>query len=261
MPAMARRLRSLLRSLAFAAGFTVFGALCVLVTVFAFPVLLCLGGSREQRELRAQRVIAWGFRVFMSCVRALDIAEIHATGLERLRAPGAHLLVANHPTLIDVCVIGTLVDQLDCVAKRAAWSNPFMLGIIRATGYIANDDGPALLEAGAERLAQGRSLLLFPEGTRSPAEGLHPFRRGAAHLALRTGLPILPIFLTCEPRGLMKGSPWWQATPSRMKFRVEIGEPLHVKELAVPGEPRSRTARRATAALRDLYVKRLHSGA
>lgn len=252
------RLRHCVRVAGFALGFSVFGALCLFVTFIVFPLRSLRFRSQEERQLDAQRIVHRQYRTFMRIIRALGVADVTVVGEERLREPGAHLLVANHPTLIDVCVIGALMPQLDCVAKRAAWSNPFMLGVVKATGYIANDDGVGLVEDAAQRLLRGRSLLLFPEGTRSPEHGLQPFQRGAAHLALRTGLPILPICIRCVPRGLRKGQKWWAVPPGRMRFHVEIGEPLHVKDWAEPGEPRGRAARRLTAALRDIYVSKLH---
>jgi 1-acyl-sn-glycerol-3-phosphate acyltransferase len=255
---MTSRIRHWLRVAAFALGFSAFGLLCLFVTFIVFPLMRLRSGSDEDHQLAAQRIVHRQYQIFLRILGALDIADVTVTGEERLREPGAHLLVANHPTLIDVVVIGSLMPQLDCVAKRAAWSNPFMLGVIKATGYIANDDGVGLIEDAAARLRRGRSLLLFPEGTRSPAQGLQPFQRGAAHLALRTGLSILPVHVRCEPRGVMKGQKWWDVPPSRMRFHVEICEPLHVKEWIEPGEPRARAARRLTAALRDFYVKKLH---
>ena len=252
------KLRQALRFVGFQLGFAVFGSLCLGLTFVVFPLQRLTTRSREQRELRAQRMVQWAHRVFIASLHYLDVADVAVTGQERLRAPGAKLLVANHPSLIDVCVIGALFPQLDCVAKKAAWSNPFMLGVVRGTGYLANDDGVALVEAGRERLAQGRSLLLFPEGTRSPAGDLHPFQRGAAHLALRAEVPITPIVLQVVPRGLHKDRRWWEFPATRMRITMEICDPIEPAELVEPGDPRARAARRITAALRDFYVKRLH---
>lgn len=255
---MDSQLRRWIRIAATGLGFAFFGLLGVGLTLVAFPLLRLLPGTREERELRSQRAVHWAFRAFNAFMRVLGICRVTLRGVERLREPGAHLVVANHPTLIDVTMLGALMPQLDCVAKSATWSNPFMMGTVKATGYLANDDGPALVDAGSERLQKGRSLLLFPEGTRSPRGGLQRFQRGAAHLALRTGLPLLPVLITCDPPSLMKGQKWWDVPPRKMHFSIEVCDPIHVKELVVPGEPRARAARRVTAVLRDFYAERLH---
>lgn len=258
---MESRFRHCVRIAAHGLGFTVFAALCLFFTFVHYPLIRLRPGTREAHELDGQLRVHGQFRFYLRILRALDICDVRVIGEERLREPGAHLIVANHPTLLDVVVIGSLMPQLDCVAKRAAWSNPFMFGVVRGTGYLANDDGVGLVEEGGERLRNGRSLLLFPEGTRSPEGELNPFQRGAAHLALRTGLPILPIHIRCEPCGLMKTGKWWQVPNGRMHYTLEVCEPFHVKELVDPDEPRARAARRLTAILRDFYLKKLHSDA
>ena len=74
-------------------------------------------------------------------------------------------------------------------------------------GYIPNDGGRALVEACDERLQAGRSVILFPEGSRFPERRLRRFQRGAAHLALESDCPITPALIRCEPPALGKGKP------------------------------------------------------
>ena len=66
-------------------------------------------------------------------------------GGERLQRDGL-LVLANHPTLIDVVCLISLLPNADCVVKRAVARNPFMRGPVRAAGYISNDDGAGLVD-------------------------------------------------------------------------------------------------------------------
>jgi len=152
--------------------------------------------------------------------------------------------------------VGSLMPQLDCVVKREAWSNPFMRGVVMAAGYIPNDAGESLVDRCVERIEQGCSLLVFPEGTRSPEGGLGVFQRGAAHAALRSGRPLLPVSIRCEPPTLMRGQKWYEVPPRRMRFSIDVGEPIAPPALSA-GEPRGLAARRMTAELRDFFAKRL----
>ena len=93
--------------------------------------------------------------------------------------------------------------------KTAAERHPLLRRVVKAAGYIPNDHPEALITAGTESLRQGRSLLLFPEGTRSPAGRLGPFHRGAARIALRSGTDLVPVVITCAPPTLMKGQRWY----------------------------------------------------
>ena len=140
------------------------------------------------------------FRLWLWWMVWLRLCRVSWIDGERLAGSGPRLVVANHPTLIDVILLLARLSQADCIVKTAARRNPFMRRIVARAGYLANDDGDALVESCADRIAQGRSVLLFPEGTRSPRGGLHRFQRGAAHIALKSGCPIVPVVITCRPR-------------------------------------------------------------
>jgi 1-acyl-sn-glycerol-3-phosphate acyltransferase len=237
-------------------AFALFGIGGLALTVFAFPIMSLLPGDRSRRERRVQRLIYRCFGIFMTYMRVIGLSDVRVRGLERLREPGGHLLVANHPTLLDVVILGALLPQLDCVVKRESWSNPFMSGVVASAGYISNDSGVELVESCVERLRSNRSLLIFPEGTRSPKGGLGPLHRGAAHTALRSGRPLTPIFIRCDPPTLMRGQKWHDVPPCRMQFSIEIGD-----SIALPSpqcdDPRGAAARRITEELRDFFEKRL----
>jgi len=244
------------RIVATGSAFALFGIGGLVFAVFAAPILRRLSGNPLARERRAQRLIQRCFRAFMAYMQLVGLSEIRVQGVERLSECGPHLLVANHPTLLDVVVMGSLMPQLDCVVKREAWSNPFMRGVVEAAGYIPNDAGDQLVDRCVERIEQGRSLLIFPEGTRSPEGVLGPFQRGAAHTALRSGWPLLPVSIRCDPPTLMRGQQWYDVPPRRMQFSIEVGEPIAPPTLT-GGEPRGVAARRMTAELRDFFEKRL----
>src|SRR5262249_61450859 len=129
--------------------------------LFVVPVPRALPGTRECWELRGPRAVHEVFRVCLAVIEAIGVVRMRVTAGEALRRPG-QLVVANHPTLLDAVFLISQMPQVDCVAKHATWSNPFMRGVVRATGYLSNDLGSALVDACAERLAAGRSVLLFP---------------------------------------------------------------------------------------------------
>jgi hypothetical protein len=93
-------------------------------------------------------------------------------------------VLANHPTLIDVVFLISLLPNADCVVKRVA-CNPFMRGPVRAAGYISNDDGAGLVDDCIAAVRAGGSLVIFPEGTRSVPGQPPRLQRGAANIAVR----------------------------------------------------------------------------
>jgi 1-acyl-sn-glycerol-3-phosphate acyltransferase len=250
----ARAFRALRTGFAFA----VFGVGALVVAGVGFPLLHLLGGTRDARERRAQWLVHQSFRLFVRFMTALDLIRVTAVGLERLRGRAA-LVVANHPTLIDVVLLIAAMPQADCVVKRALWRNRFLRGVVAGAGYVPNSDGPELVETCVARLRAGRWLLLFPEGTRSPRGALGEFRRGAAHIALRAECDVVPVVITCEPPMLMKGQPWYVVPPRAGHLTLTAGEPLRFgatesRQSAVRG------ARDWTADIRSFYEMRLGYG-
>ena len=241
-----------------ALSFALFGLGGIVLPLFVFPLLRSLPGSREARQVRCQLAVHRCFRAYVAIIEALGVVRMQLCGVEELQEPG-QLVVANHPTLLDAVFLIALMPQADCVAKQATWSNPFMRGVVNATGYLSNDLGVEVVEACAERLRSGRTVLLFPEGTRSPKGDLGPFQRGAAHVALRSGKPLRTVVLTCSPPALMRGRRWYEMPTVRLSIGVDARDRLDPAELVEPGMSRGAAARKISAALRDFYLKKLQN--
>lgn len=256
---MLRRLERWVRVVTTGSSFALFGLACLVVGLGVIPLAQLGTRDPETRQLRSQRLIQLSFRFFIGYMKLVRAVEVEIHGAEALRRAGGGLVVANHPTLLDVVMLGALSPQLDCVVKREAWSNPFMKWVVEAAGYIPNNAGEELVEACAERLRRGRRLLIFPEGTRSPRNALGPFQRGFAHVALRSGLPLQPVLISCRPPSLMRGQKWYEVPERRMRFTIEICEPMDLGLVVEEGDSRGTAARKVTAALRDFYGKKLHT--
>ncbi len=233
MPAPAFSLSRIWRILATGIAFATFmlGGLALALT--AFPLLRLWPGTDEAKGRRIRQLIRISFAAFLKFTTGLGIMGApQVEGVARVLKAGPCLIIANHPTLIDVVLLVSLVQDGNCVVKRALWDHFFLGGVVRAAEYIPNDDGPRLLEGCKEGFRKGRPLLIFPEGTRSPENGLHPFNRGAAQIALRAGVPIVPAVITCTPPTLMKHRRWYEV-PERafqltLKFHPGMGLPDEV---------------------------------
>jgi 1-acyl-sn-glycerol-3-phosphate acyltransferase len=160
-------------------SFALFGFGGAVFTLLVIPVLRRMPGDATERQMRCQFAVHRAFGWFVRVMEVLGLLAVEVRNRERLREPG-QLIVANHPTLLDVVFLVSQLPQADCVVKQAVMANPFMRGTAVCAGYLANDPGDALVAACAERLGRNRSLLLFPEGTRTDDGSLGQFRRGAA---------------------------------------------------------------------------------
>jgi 1-acyl-sn-glycerol-3-phosphate acyltransferase len=132
-------------------------------------------------------------------ILAISGVRVRVLHPERLRTGRSVVLVSNHESFADIVVLLANVPiQVRFLAKRGVFSVPILGWSIRAAGFIPVDRGDrtrsaATVEAALARLRGGRSLVIFPEETRTRTGELLPFKKGAALLALKSGLPILPV--------------------------------------------------------------------
>ena len=217
------------RVLATAIAFTMFGLGGLVMRVVLFPLLQLCVRDKALRIKYARLTIHHGFRAFIGLMRFLGILRYRINGLEKLGGSG-QLVLANHPTLIDVVFLISLLPNADCVVKSALARNPFTRGPVRATNYICNDVGADLVQDCIASVKAGNSLVIFPEGTRTPVSGPMHLQRGAAHIAVRGACDITPVTIRCVPLSLTKGLPWWKVPQRRMQFTITVHD-------AIPVEP------------------------
>lgn len=236
--------------------FAIFAVGGLTVAAVLVPVARRLRGSAAPRDLATQRFLHRALALYVRLASWLRLFRVETHGAERLSRPGT-LVVANHPTLLDVVLLLAVMPQADCVVKRGAWGNPFLRPIIDGAGYLSNASGPELMTDATERLQSGRSVLLFPEGSRSPTGELGRFQRGAAWIAIRSGAPVLPVAIRCEPPALKKGQRWYALPNQTLEFSLTVGEPLPAEELTGSDSRPALAARRATRALERWFETRL----
>ena len=235
--------------------FFAFSAGGLALTLFFFPVLLLT--SRKDRTHHARRMIRQSFRLFLWVMECLGIMRLEVVGGEKLRQCSGMLVLANHPTLIDVVALLSVLPTASCVVKRALWRNPFLGGVMRTANYISNDDAEPLIDECVRHLSDGNPLVIFPEGTRSqPGKPIH-FLRGASFIALKSGVPILPVLIDCDPPTLTKREKWYQIPPRRFHLRIEVLDSVDARHWVASNEASPLVARRLTRGLEDYFTKEL----
>lgn len=126
----------------FATGlcFAIFGLGGLLLSVTALPLLALLSnGNEQQRQAQARRLVQLTFKWFIGVMKWTGVFNFDFKAIEKLRSVRGHVIIANHPCLIDVVALISFVPNPDCVVKSHLWKNPFMRGVIRSTGYLSND--------------------------------------------------------------------------------------------------------------------------
>jgi len=240
---MMARLGKAWRLVATGAAFTVFGTCGLLFSVLVFP-FAWLWPHRASSQRVVATVIHVFFRALVAALETIGVMKLDVSGAAALCARGPAIIVANHPTYLDVMVLLSLVPRACCVVKNAHWGNPCFWGIVRAARYVSNADPSELIEAGARQLAAGYTMIIFPEGTRSPGgDRLHPFSRGFAHMALRAGIPIRPVLIDCDPPAFTKRMRWYHVPARPFRMRIAALAPLTLDRFVEPDAPHAAAAR------------------
>lgn len=220
------------RLLATAFSFAIFGLGGLVLALTVFPLYNLLLRDRERRAALAQQTVHMVWRIYVRIMAATGVLTYDFQGADILRRERGVLVVANHPTLLDIVFIMSCMDRTQCVVKAGVWRNPFMRGAVTAADYIPNFDDPEkLLDDCVAALKAGNNLVIFPEGSRTKPGQKRKYQRGFARIALRAVAPIRLVTVTCTPPTLLKGEPWYTIPKQRPHWTIRVHERIDPCEL------------------------------
>jgi 1-acyl-sn-glycerol-3-phosphate acyltransferase len=235
-------------------AFLILDPLVLLATAFMGTVSMMVSffdssGRTQHRVARAwARMLLW-----------IAGAQVRVEGAERIAPGSSYVIVANHLSFMDIpAILAHMPVEIRFLAKRSLFKAPFIGYHLRRAGHlpVEREDVRASLKTMGEaaHMIRGRgiSVLIFPEGGRSPHE-MREFREGAAYIAIKAGAAAVPVGLDGTRQILPMGS--LHMKPGEVVLR--IGEPIRTEGLkihdrqALTEELRRRVAELAGAAYRD----------
>ena len=163
------------------------------------------------------RLVAWSI-----------FARIRVHGVQHVRPDQPYVYMANHSSLIDTpALFAYLPHPFRIMAKRELFYVPFMGWHLWTAGHFPIDRGNARktvasLRRVIEGVRNGRSLAVFPEGTRTPDGRLQAFQSGVFKIAVKAGVPIVPVTI----RGTFELLPKTTLAPRPGRVDVMLGEPI-----------------------------------
>jgi 1-acyl-sn-glycerol-3-phosphate acyltransferase len=167
-------------------------------------------------------------RLWARMVLAVSFIRVRAEGLEKLDPQGAYVLVSNHTSFMDIpALLANLPPQFRFFAKMGLFRIPFLGTHLKRAGHLPVDRSSVRaslksMSAGARVIAERRiSVLLFPEGGRAP-EGLREFKEGAAYIAIKAGVPAVPIAIV----GMRALLPMGSIHIRRGTAYLRVGDPI-----------------------------------
>ena len=211
----------------------------VLVTVAVYSVLapfgyavlalLCLLWRRDprRRARRLQTITSRAYRLMHGWLRLTRLVDFDwRSGADQLPR-GACVVVANHPTLVDVTAITAALGGAISIVKPGLYRRAMIRPLLVGLGHVEGP-GPDPIRAGrvvddvVRHLEWGIPVVIFPEGTRSPPGGLQPFGRVAFEIACRAQVPLVSLGITCAPVYLSKERGPFRPPTRTPELRIEV---------------------------------------
>ncbi len=187
-------------------GFWVF---LTLTSALLFPVAVLIWAVTSPFDRR--KFLLHKFTCFWASIYTWlnPVWPVTIEGREKIRRDEAYVMVANHLSLLDILVIFRLFSHFKWVSKVENFRVPFIGWNMSLNRYIRlkrgdRDSVSEMMNACEKALGEGNSIMMFPEGTRSPTGQMREFKPGAFEIAVRTGRPILAIAIEGTSNALPK---------------------------------------------------------
>jgi 1-acyl-sn-glycerol-3-phosphate acyltransferase len=217
---------SLLRSLLFSTPLII---LCTIVMG-----TLSLVDSFFDRTGNSQHQLA---RAWARMLLAVSLIRVKVEGLEKLDPQGAYVFVANHGSFMDIpALLASLPQQFRFFAKKSLYRIPLLGTHLRRAGHLPVDRSnpraslKSMMEAARIISTRGVSVLNFPEGGRS-AKGLREFKEGPAYIAIKAGVPVVPVAII----GMRDLLPMGSVHLKSGTVLLRVGDPIDTKGMGSSG--------------------------
>jgi 1-acyl-sn-glycerol-3-phosphate acyltransferase len=163
------------------------------------------------------------FRIYLFLLEHLCACRFDLAALDQLRGEGALILVANHPSLLDVVLLVSRLPNVVCVMKAALMNNILFGAAARLARYIRNDTLLKIILHAREELRDGAHLLIFPEGTRTRNFPLDSCTPGVGLIARRARVPVQAVLIEFSTPYLGKAWPLFRRPSLPLSCRVRLG--------------------------------------
>ena len=210
---------------------TVFVWSCIVIAtlVLGFFAFITYPFDRKGRMVHRYARL-WGKAALLA-----NRVKVKMEGMEHLNGKGPYIFMSNHQGSYDIfALLGHLPYQFKWLAKKELFSIPFFGWTMAAAGYIRIDrEGTRktveAMNDAAQKIREGMSVIIFPEGSRSPDGLIQPFKKGGFTLAIKSGVPIVPMAISGS-RGIM---PKGRLTATSGEIRMFVDTPIETRHCSL----------------------------
>lgn len=240
--------------------FAFFGISSLILAILLFPIMHVLSGFSEKKFKKIARNFNHRyFKFFVKIATILGAIRLTVKNKDALTDIRSKVVIANHPSLLDVVILFSLIPNADCIVKGELIQNKFMSLIIKKL-YIPNNlPFDEQLEHAKKSMEEGNNLIIFPEGTRSKPGEPWEFKKGAARFALYSKNDVIPIFFGGNEKiGLRKHDKLLQYHPTECyQYNIKVLAPIYVSEYE--DMPMTKSATKLTHKMKEILEKELQT--
>ncbi len=213
--------------------FAFFGAGAILINYIVFPYISVFI-KKEERRQHYCKVVHKTWKFFCDLMEKSGTIRVILTNPEKLNNLHGKIIVANHPSFIDIVLLIGLLPDTVCIAKKEIKKNIFMGNIVKSLYLINDEDNKQLLKDASEILSQGYNIVVFPTGTRTEEGKAMKLHKGAALMALHTKADVIPVHISCDYKFLAKHQKIYDAGIKPITYTITVNEEIRTEHFNKP---------------------------
>ena len=229
---MSRKIRYVWHIIVKLFSFAFFGICSLLLALLLFPIMHVMAGFSEKNfKVLARKFNHFYFKLFVRVMTFIHCIHVNVENKEALANARSKVVIANHPSILDVVILFSLVPHADCIVKGDLIKNKFISLIVRNLYIPNNIPFDSQMEQAKQSMEEGNNLIIFPEGTRSKPGEPWEFKKGAARFALYSKNDVIPVYFGGNEKiGIRKHDKMLQYHPTeRYRYDLKVLPTISVK--------------------------------
>lgn len=211
----------LLRSVLCIVILFVFGVFSLLLNFLLFPIAKFFLNEADYKFFASDVIYClWG-KVLLNMIKYTGLASFNIKDCEKLKSIKNKVIVATHPSFIDIVILIGLIPRTTCFVKQDLLKNPILTNIVKSI-FISDDIEIEDLKNNSKHMLDlGFNIVIFPSGKRHKKEEHLKLKKGASLIALNANKNIVPIKLYSEGEFMFINKPFYDVDEKRVDFYVE----------------------------------------
>ena len=137
------------------------------------------------------------------------------------------IFVSNHPTILDAIFLTSKLPISHCIVTSKRSRNILIGPIVNLAGWAVNSNTKKCINSCLSVLSNDRSLLVFPEGTRSYLGKTREFKKGFSYIAIQSKKDVIPVYISCDKQAYSLKDSWFSEKGERIHINIEVGNKIN----------------------------------